>query len=170
MSAGMFFCRHQHAVGEAFRITASYMPEQVQNTTDLYATSLQWSRRFIGLKVFMTLAERGAGGLAAMVDDEIALGNALREALMLSGWKIVNTTPLPVVCFTHDRFQGNPLPAENLLKKLYADGSLWISGVTIPHYGFVLRACIINYMTTQHDVTRLVTTLDRFLNETTAMD
>jgi len=168
MSAGMFFCRHQHAVGEAFRITASYMPDQVRNTSDNYASSLQWSRRFIGLKVFMTLAERGADGLAAMVDDEIALGDHLRSLLSGSGWKIINNTPLPVVCFTHTRLQGGTIPVEALINKIYDDGAVWISGVTLPHYGFVLRACIINYTTTWDDAARLVRTLDQFLDETTA--
>jgi glutamate/tyrosine decarboxylase-like PLP-dependent enzyme len=163
MSAGMFFCRHQHAVGEAFRITASYMPGQVLNTTDDYAVSMQWSRRFIGLKVFMTLAERGAAGLADMVDSEIALGDVLRDTLTASGWKIVNSSPLPVVCFTHALLQGGTAPAESLLSRVYEDGTVWISGVTIPHYGFVLRACIINYRTTKEDIVQLVAALDRYL-------
>lgn len=165
MSAGMFFCRHQHTVGEAFRITASYMPEGVQNTTDFYTTSLQWSRRFIGLKVFMTLAERGVDGLSAMVDGEIALGSTLRETLTTSGWTIVNATALPVVCFTHPLLQNMTGATENLLTRLYADGTAWISGVTLPHYGFVLRACVTNYMTTKGDIAQLVKTLDRLLKE-----
>jgi glutamate/tyrosine decarboxylase-like PLP-dependent enzyme len=168
MSAGMFFCRHKDAVGEAFRITTSYMPEQVHNTIDPYAASLQWSRRFIGLKVFMTLSERGADGLAAMIDSEIALGDHLRELLIHSGWKIVNNTPLPVVCFTHADLIEGTASADELLKKLYDDGEVWISGVTIPHYGFVLRACIINYLTTAEDVAALVQTLGEALGEVTA--
>ncbi|MGE5316152.1 MAG: pyridoxal phosphate-dependent decarboxylase family protein [Acidobacteriota bacterium] len=163
MSAGMFFCRHRHAVGDAFRITASYMPEHVQDTADNYAMSLQWSRRFIGLKVFMTLAERGAEGLAQMVDEEIALGRYMRGELEKSGWTIVNETPLPVICFTHASLQNGAVAVNDVLQRIYAEGSAWISSVTVPHYGNVLRTCIINYATTQADVDGLVASLKRFI-------
>jgi glutamate/tyrosine decarboxylase-like PLP-dependent enzyme len=35
---------------------AAYVPKKTDEGDDLYLTSLQWSRRFIGLKVFLTLA------------------------------------------------------------------------------------------------------------------
>jgi hypothetical protein len=98
-----------------------------------------------------------------MVDSEIALGDVLRDTLTASGWKIVNSSPLPVVCFTHALLQGGTAPAESLLSRVYEDGTVWISGVTIPHYGFVLRACIINYRTTKEDIVQLVAALDRYL-------
>jgi glutamate/tyrosine decarboxylase-like PLP-dependent enzyme len=165
MSAGMFFCRHKHAVGDAFRITTSYMPEQVRNTTDNYSTSMQWSRRFIGLKVFMTLAEQGKAGMERMVDREIALGCLLRDELERDGWTLVNNTPLPVVCFTHEALSGGTLSAEKIVKAFEADGSAWISAVTLPHYGSVLRACIINYLTTEKDVAALVGALSSMIKK-----
>jgi glutamate/tyrosine decarboxylase-like PLP-dependent enzyme len=164
MSAGMFFCKHKHAVGNAFRITTSYMPEQVQNTVDNYSTSLQWSRRFIGLKVFMTLAERGSAGLAQMVDREIALGCLLRDELKRTGWSIVNDTPLPVVCFTHEKIVQGTLSTETVLREFYSNGSAWISAVTVPHFGSVLRACIINYETGRNDIDALVAALNPFIS------
>jgi len=164
MSAGMFFCKHMHAVREAFRITASYMPLEVESTVDNYAASLQWSRRFTGLKVFMALAEHGSAGLTSIIDGEMALGDHLRAQLARSGWTIVNDTPLPVVCFTHPRLGPGHERAAQLLDAVYADGRVWISGVTLPHFGFVLRACIINYTTTMADVDLLVTTLDGMIN------
>lgn len=49
MGAGMFFCRHPDAVGEAFRAQTSYMPGKTAGPVfDPYTTSVQWSRRFIG--------------------------------------------------------------------------------------------------------------------------
>ncbi len=164
MSAGMFLCRHMHAVREAFRITASYMPIAVESTVDNYASSMQWSRRFTGLKVFMTLAERGSAGFASMVDGEMTLGDHLRTRLARTGWSVVNDTPLPVVCFTHPALGTGSKHFEELIGSIYADGRVWISGVTLPHYGFVLRACIINYTTTKEDVDLLVNTLDGVIN------
>ena len=50
----MFFCRHPESVAEAFRAEVTYMPDQESRPVfDPYTTSVQWSRRFIGLKLFM---------------------------------------------------------------------------------------------------------------------
>src|SRR3989441_9789191 len=103
MAAGMFFCRHPEAVGAAFRAETSYMPGQtVGPVRDPYTTSGQWSRRFIGLKPFLALAERGEAGYVAMIEHQARMGEVLREALRRAGWRVVNTTPLPLVCFTRD--------------------------------------------------------------------
>jgi len=110
MGCGMFFCRHRESVAQAFRSDVTYMPGKTtgQNidasvTFDPLTHSAQWSRRFIGLKLFMSLAERGEAGLAGMLEHQTRMGQVLREALMASDWRIMNSTPLPVVCFTRDR-------------------------------------------------------------------
>jgi aromatic-L-amino-acid decarboxylase len=60
MGCGMFFCRHPDTVAEAFRADVSYMPgKPVGPAFDPYTTSAQWSRRFIGLKLFLALAHHG---------------------------------------------------------------------------------------------------------------
>src|ERR1700679_3986347 len=79
------------------------MPGSTGGTTfDPYTNSVQWSRRFTGLKLFMSLAERGESGQAAMIEHQARMGEVLRESLSAAGWRIVNKTPLPVVCFTSD--------------------------------------------------------------------
>src|SRR5204863_1107985 len=74
MGAGMFFCRHREAVAEAFRAETSYMPGKTGAVVDPYTTSVQWSRRFIGLKLFMALAERGEAGYVEMIEHQAHLG------------------------------------------------------------------------------------------------
>jgi len=60
------------------------------------------SRRFIGLKLFLALAEHGESGYVEMIDHQARMGDVLRGALQRTGWRVVNTTPLPLVCFTRD--------------------------------------------------------------------
>jgi len=81
MGAGMFFCRHPDAVAEAFHAETSYMPGKTSGpVTDPYTTSVQWSRRFIGLKLFLALAHYGDQviplrcGHAAAGPDAVFLG------------------------------------------------------------------------------------------------
>src|SRR5271165_4414198 len=106
MGCGMFFCRHRESVSRAFRSEINYMPSKTPGyggdaaaTFDPLTHSVQWSRRFIGLKLFMALAEQGEAGCAAKIEHQTRIGRQLRELLVATGWRIVNSTPLPVVCF-----------------------------------------------------------------------
>src|SRR5438874_862837 len=86
MGAGMFFCRHPEVVGEAFRAHASYMPCKTAGPThDPYTTSVQWSRRFIGLKLFLALAERGEFGYVVMIYLMSCMGDVMSVAMQRAG-------------------------------------------------------------------------------------
>src|SRR5580765_4352396 len=81
MGAGMFFCRHPDAVGEAFRAQASYMPARTDAGVDPYTSSVQWSRRFIGLKLFCALAQHGESGYVEMIEQHARMGDVLRASI-----------------------------------------------------------------------------------------
>jgi len=163
MGAGMFFCRHREAVAETFRVRAAYMPGEIQDTADPYTTTIQWSRRFIGLKLFMTLAELGDDGLAARIEHQAAMGELLRRELAGAGWQLLNDTPLPVVCFSHPRLTPDKMAA--LLDLIYRRGELWISATRLRGQAPALRACVTSPHTGPGDVTFLVQVLERTLNE-----
>ncbi len=148
MGAGMFFCRHADAVREAFRAETSYMPEKAADAVlDPYSSSVQWSRRFIGLKLFLSLAERGEAGYAEMIEHQARMGDVLREALAAAGWRIVNSSPLPLVCFTRDG-----LITSKFLADLYERQIAWMSEVRLGGGEPVLRACITSFRTTEADI------------------
>jgi glutamate/tyrosine decarboxylase-like PLP-dependent enzyme len=150
MGAGMFFCRHRESVAQAFRSEVTYMPSRPAGegaeTFNPLETSAQWSRRFIGLKLFMALAERGEAGYAEMIDHQTRMGEVLREALTVSGWRIVNSTPLPLVCFTRDG-----LAPGRLLAAMRERQTAWMSEAVIGGVP-VMRACITSFRTTERDV------------------
>jgi glutamate/tyrosine decarboxylase-like PLP-dependent enzyme len=156
MGCGMFFCRHRESVAQAFRSDVTYMPSKPSKTAgqivdasvsfDPLTHSAQWSRRFIGLKLFMTLAERGETGLAHMLEHQTHMGKVLREALETSGWRIVNSTSLPVVCFTRDG-----LVPTALLAALRERQIAWMSEANLGGVP-VIRACITSFRTTERDI------------------
>ena len=160
MGAGMFFCRHPEAVRRAFHISADYMPAATEGVDDPYASSLQWSRRAIGLKVFLSLASHGAEGYAAMVDHQAEMGERLRDGLRSRGWIIENQTLLPVVCVSHPRFEGNHTYMSAVVNQLKQDGSFWLSCIFLPNGRPVIRACVTSYRTTADDIDALVEALD----------
>ena len=160
MGAGMFFCRHPGAVDSAFESEISFMPGRTESVQDPYVTSVQWSRRFIGLKLFVALAERGESGYAAMLEHQARMGDVLRQSLQSAGWSIVNRTPLPLVCFTRDG-----LVASRFLAALYRRQIAWMSSVQLGGGEPVLRACVTSYRTTAQDIEWVVGEMSRILAE-----
>ena len=157
VAAGMFFCRHASTVAEAFRARTAYMPApSSDDTVDPYTTSVQWSRRFIGLKLFLALAAAGESEYAARIEHQAQLGDRLRDALMRDGWRILNHTPLPVVCFSRDG-----VDTQQLLAAMYREQVAWISEVRLRGSGPALRACITNVRTTATDIDRIVGEMTR---------
>jgi len=153
MGCGMFFCRHRESVAQAFRSEVTYMPGKpagtdcdASETFNPLENSTQWSRRFIGLKLFMALAQHGEAGYAEMIDRQTRIGQVLRESLAATGWRIVNSTPLPLVCFTRDG-----IDPSKLLATLRERQIAWMSETRIGGIP-VMRACITSFRTTEADI------------------
>lgn len=164
MGAGMFFCRRAGVLRTLFDVEAAYVPEETAEGEDLYLRSLQWSRRFIGLKVFFTLTTIGRGGVAARIERQLDVAEVLRQRLTSAGWVIVNRSPLPVVCFTHPSLVRSDAMPE-IARAVAAGGRAWLSAATLPE-GRVLRACITHDDTTPADVAVLCEELERALGMT----
>lgn len=160
MACGMFFCRHRDSVARAFHADVTYMPSKQSGPVfDPLTNSAQWSRRFIGLKLFLALANLGEPGYAAMIEHQANMGNVLRLALSASGWQIINDTPLPLVCFTRPH-----LDPTDFLARLHRRQIAWMSVAQIDGSP-VLRACITNFRTTEADIHRIVDEMNRLLEE-----
>ena len=102
MSTSLLLTRHPDLLGQTFGISTDYMPKDTTGMaiTDPYSHSIQWSRRFSGLKLYLTLRMVGWEGFAALVRQPMQSGNELRKLLTSSGWVIKNQTELPIICFT----------------------------------------------------------------------
>jgi len=91
-----------------------------------------------------------------MIEHQARMGDVLRESLVDAGWRIVNTTPLPLVCFTRDG-----LVTSRFLEALYARQIAWMSEVRLNDGAPVLRACITSFRTTAADVECVVREMSR---------
>lgn len=159
MGAGMFFVRDRRHTDAVFAARTAYVPDTEPGTLDAYQHTIQWSRRFIGLKVFLTLAELGHAGVQDVVDRQVTLADELRHALRTAGWTLMNTTPLPVVCFC----EGDVTPSRTseLVRAVNDEGLAWMSEVRLPAQPPWLRACVTHADVTQADVGVLVDALGR---------
>jgi aromatic-L-amino-acid decarboxylase len=159
MGAGMFFVRDRRFTERVFAVRTAYVPEAPDGTLDAYQQTLQWSRRFIGLKVFLTLAALGRAGVGRLVDQQAAMADLLRRELAADGWTIANDSPLPVVCFRDGG--ASPERTTALVGAVVEEGAVWISEVRLPDGRRWLRACITHADVGPADVRALVDALCR---------
>jgi glutamate/tyrosine decarboxylase-like PLP-dependent enzyme len=155
MGCGMFFTRHASALTSAFRTSTGYMPSE-NPAADPYLTSVQWSRRFLGLRLFMSLASVGWAGYGHHVERAINLTALLREMLLAKGWSISNKSSLAVLCI-------EPPPGScdvaTIVSRVLASGRAWISVANFEGRQ-VIRACVTHGETTPDDVIELVEALE----------
>jgi glutamate/tyrosine decarboxylase-like PLP-dependent enzyme len=164
MGAGALLCTDREALAQTFRVTTSYMPADIPDTVDPYTSSMQWSRRFIGLKLFLSLAVAGRSGYAEQLERDADLADILRRQLTGSGWAIANDTPLPVVCFVDPaadaRSGGESWEYHDALaRSVVGSGRAWISPVRLDGRA-ALRACVISFRTSRADIDELVHTVN----------
>jgi len=163
MAAGMFLCADKAWQTAAFNLDPAYVPQSKAAGMDNYRMSMQFSRRFIGLKLFMTLAAAGRKGMAQTIERQLELGERLASMLEADGWRVVNGASLALVCFenpgwarleTEEIAQRNEAVAHHVVDS----GTSWIS--TTRTVGRpVLRACVTSYRTREPDLKRLVSSL-----------
>jgi aromatic-L-amino-acid/L-tryptophan decarboxylase len=154
MGCGMFLTKHPAILSTAFEVTTGYMPSNTRGL-DPYVTSLQWSRRFIGLRLFLSLAIAGWAGYGDHVERSIRLAAVLKKHLEALGWRVVNNSSLAVLCF-------EPPPGfdavRSIVDRLVGSGRAWVSVATFEGRN-VIRACVTHGETTPRDIAELVTAL-----------
>lgn len=160
MGAGIYLTRHPGVLHDTFAVATGYMPRPSDDDrqADPYAHSMQWSRRFIGLKAFLSLAVAGWDGYARALRQQVAMGDRLRERLTERGWNVINRTRLPVVCFTPPGGSLDQMRA--IFKQVESDGKAWVSLVRLRGEELALRACVTSYRTSSRDIDILVDTLE----------
>lgn len=166
MGAGLYLTRRPEVLDRTFGVATNYMPRDAVglDVVDPFTHSIQWSRRFIGLKVFMSLLVAGWDGYAESIRRQAAMGDRLRRGLQDSGWAVVNQTPLPVVCFIDRALWEGPTAEylEAVCRSVVASGEAWLSIARIgDDHRPVLRAGITSYRTEEADVDALVESLNR---------
>ena len=156
MGCGIFLTAHGGVQNEAFHVTMPCMPSAA-NDLDLYVNTCQWSRRFLGLRLFMALACCGWAGYAAYLERSVALAATVSALLRKRGWTAVNRSDLAVLCV---RPPPGSAPVEAICAAVVNSGEAWISPVAFEGES-VVRICITSGETTESDLTRLVSALGR---------
>ena len=152
----MLFTRRPDALRAAFATESAYMPGSPPARPDPFTVSHQWSRRAAGVSLFAALAELGAEGYARMIDAMTERGDSLRAKLRTAGFRVVNDTPLPLVCFTHPAIESGSISSGELARKVRARGRAFLVATVLASGERVVRACITNHRTEERDLDTLI--------------
>jgi glutamate/tyrosine decarboxylase-like PLP-dependent enzyme len=154
MGCGMFIVRDPTALTAAFQVAASYMPSREQSL-DPYMNSVQWSRRFLGLRLFLSLAAAGWAGHAAHIERAVAQAAWIRSELERSGWSVVNDSPLAVLNVVPPAAVGDP---RSVVARVLKSGRAWVSLARFEEQD-VIRICVTHGETSAEDLAILVQAL-----------
>jgi len=154
MGCGMFLTRHPQLLSEAFRVTTDFMPSSVSGL-DPYLNSVQWSRRFMGLRLFLSLAVAGWQGYGAHIERGTEVIARIRERLAARGWSALNDSPLAVLCVVPP--SGYPEIRE-IARRVLASGRAWVAATRFEGRE-VVRICATHGESTLGDVDELIDAL-----------
>jgi len=155
MGCGMFVTRHPQVLSSTFQVSTSFMPSNLPGL-DPYVTSVQWSRRFLGLRMFLSLAAAGWSGYAEHVERSIELTDLLKDKLVALGWSIANSSELGVLCLQPPPGCGD---VRSIVARVLASGRAWVAVASFEGSD-IIRACVTHGETTEDDVHELARTLD----------
>jgi aromatic-L-amino-acid decarboxylase len=125
----------------------------------LFARSAPWSRRAIGLKVFLSLAVHGVEGWAREASRWMGLGDRLRSGLLARGWTVENDSELPVVCVRHPALQDERGAYGRLVRRVLREHDCWVTAVPMADGAAALRAAIASSRTDEPAVDALLAAL-----------
>lgn len=157
IGTSVFLTSQKQCLDRIFGMATEYMP----GMKGPYSNSIQWSRRFIGLRFLLPLLLHGWSQFELLVDRQMVLGKNLRELLRKSKWQISNSTELPVVCFNAPESQDDPTFVLECVKEINRSGKFWCSSYKLNDRENI-RICLSNYLTNIRDLESFVELADTY--------
>jgi glutamate/tyrosine decarboxylase-like PLP-dependent enzyme len=154
MGCGMFLVRDAAAPSSVFHVAASFMHSR-EAAVDPYMNSAQWSRRFLGLRLFLSLASAGWAGHAAHIERAVEQAAWVQQELQARGWRIVNDSPLAVLAAVPPGSLGDP---RAIVARVLQSGRAWVSSARFEEHD-VIRICITHGETSSEDLATLIEAL-----------
>jgi glutamate/tyrosine decarboxylase-like PLP-dependent enzyme len=160
VECGCVFVRDAQAMRDTFSLTPPYLRDDA---------SLPWfsefgpqqTRGFRALKLWMVLQQIGEQGYRELISRDIVLARALQARIRArSDFELIAAGPLSITCFRYSPPGARDLDALNrrLLDLVQRDGRVFLTSTQLDGQ-LVLRACIVNFRTTETDLDVLLEVL-----------
>jgi aromatic-L-amino-acid/L-tryptophan decarboxylase len=165
LDAGCLLYRDAAAAQMAFAHTGEYARALTTDPVEGFAffeESLELSRRFRALKLWLSLRYHGFEAFRAAIRRDLAHAQRLaRQIAAHPGLELMAPVELSAVCFRY-RGTGNSTDEELnrsnpvILKRVVERGRVYISNASL-RKRFCLRACVVNHRTTDADIDSVIT-------------
>jgi aromatic-L-amino-acid decarboxylase len=159
-ACGVVLVRRREALAAALAHEEDYFPHE-RNEPHAVDITLEYSRPFRALKLWLAFRAHGAGAFRAAIARNLAQARLLHEEVEARPEleALCGPPPLTIVPFRHlgARRDAASLDAHNeaLVRALQDDGRVWVAPAAVDGRT-CLRPCIVNFRTSDDDVRALV--------------
>ena len=163
LDCGCLLFRHPAVAQRAFSHTGDYAKVLQEHPIEGFAffdESVELSRRFRALKLWLSLRYHGFAAFRAAIANDLEHAQKLAE--LISSEKeleLLAPVPLSAVCFRYIPPERSTMSSDELnqqvLQQVIRRGRVFLSNASI-HGQFALRACFVNHRTTSDDVADVV--------------
>ena len=160
LDCGVLLFRDARAARAAFSYSGDYAKTLAADPVEGYAffdESLELSRRFRALKLWLSLRYHGLAAFRAAIRADLEHAQSLAAAIAAApALEMLAPVELSAVCFRY-RAPGQDPDALNaaILRRVIERGRVYLSNATLQGR-FALRACFVNHRTTARDVAEIV--------------
>jgi len=162
LDCGLLLYRDAAAARRAFSFSGEYVRPLAEDPVEAFAffdESLELSRRFRALKLWLSLNYHGLEAFRCAIREDLKHAQQLAHHVRLSErLELCAPVSLSAVCFRHRPVPGaGDADAFNaaVLRRVLERGRIYLSNATLGG-AFMLRACFVNHRTTDEDVAQVV--------------
>jgi len=162
VDCGMLLFKDPKHARAAFSHTGDYarvLDAQPLEDTAFFEESLELSRRFRALKIWLSLRYHGLQAFRSAIRADLEHARLLVDGIRgESQLELLAPVELSAVCFRYcEKHVGRDLDALNaaILRRVIENGRVYISNAVV-RGRFALRACFVNHRTTPADVALIV--------------
>jgi glutamate/tyrosine decarboxylase-like PLP-dependent enzyme len=157
VECGCVLVRDRQAMRAAFSLVPPYLRDD-RETPWLAEFGPQQTRGFRALPLWLAIRHLGLDGYGRLIDRDIALAQALRQKIESRGeFELVAAGPLSITCFRYAPAGSTDIAGLNrqILARVQQQGDVFLTGTELQGV-FALRACIVNFRTTDADLDHLL--------------
>jgi aromatic-L-amino-acid decarboxylase len=153
-ACSILLVREPGALRAAFSHNEAYIPHMEEEEAHAVDATLEYSRPLRALKLWLAFTVHGADAIRAAIERNLAQARLLADLVEADqDLELVSAPVLSAVCFRHRRVRNDALVAA-----LQADARVYMAGANVDGVD-CLRACFVNFRTTEEDVRVTVQTV-----------
>lgn len=159
VDCGMLLFKDPKHARAAFSHTGEYarvLDAQPLEDTAFFEESLELSRRFRALKIWLSLRYHGLQAFRAAIRADLEHARLLADSIRsTSQLEVLAPVELSAVCFRYCTSQDADELNAAILRRVIENGRVYLSNAVVSGR-FALRACFVNHRTTPADVALIV--------------